>query len=165
MVGCVKYRHTIHVIFFSAHFYSSSYSLSYNCKSLHLLITLSIVPLVPFSQPNPDKMPSKGITVYSYISVEGYVVEFTVPKNAVRNTATDNFTSKDLQVDSSNIQGFSHYTGRFEWKAFDSDGNIVGSKYNDINSLTGNLEGGSMTSTVGSPIQRHAYSHVLADER
>ena len=99
--------------------------------------------------PKLDKMPSKGIIVYSYISVEGYRVEFTVPKDSVRNTAADNFTSKDLEVESSNIEGLDHYTGRFEWKAFDPDDNIVGSKYNDINSLTGNLAGGSMTSTVG----------------
>lgn len=93
-------------------------------------------------------MPSKSITVYSYISVEGYEVEFTAPKNSVQNTAADNFTSKDLEVESSKIEGLSHYTGRFEWKAFDPNGSIVGSKYNDINSLTGNLEGGSMISTA-----------------
>lgn len=101
-------------------------------------------------------MPSKGITVYSYISVEGYEVEFTAPKTSVRNTAADNFTAKDLEVESSKIEGIRHYTGRFEWKAFDPDGNIVGSRYNDINSLTGNLEGGSMTSTVCALFHRHA---------
>lgn len=93
-------------------------------------------------------MPSKGITVYSYVSLTGYEVEFVVPKKSVRNTAADNFTSKDLEVESSNIEGVGKYTGRFEWKAFDSDGNVVGSRFNNINSLTGNLEGGSMTSTV-----------------
>lgn len=101
-------------------------------------------------------MPSKGITIYSYVSVEGYEVEFTVPKSSIRNTAADNFTSKDLEVESSSIEGLSHYTGRFEWKAFDPDGNVVGSKYNDINSFTGNLEGGSMTSTVPSLYHRYA---------
>lgn len=106
-------------------------------------------------------MPSKGITVYSYISAKGYEVEFTVPKSSVRNTAADNFTSKDLEVDSSNIQGLNHYTGRFEWKAFDPDGNTVGSKYNDINSLTGNLEGGSMTSTVYFLFDCYVHNHVL----
>ena len=93
-------------------------------------------------------MPSKGITVYSYISVQGYQIEFKVPKESVRNTAVDNFTSKNLEVESSNIKGLGHYTGRFEWNVIDSDGNIIGSRYNDINSVTGNLEGGNMTSTV-----------------
>ena len=93
-------------------------------------------------------MPSKGITVYSYISVPGYHIEFKVPKGSVQNTAADNFTSKNLEVESSNIQGLDHYTGRFEWKVIDPDGNIIGSRYNDINSVTGNLEGGNMISTV-----------------
>ena len=93
-------------------------------------------------------MPSKGVTVYSYVSVDGYEVEFAVPKNSVRNTAADNFTSKGLEVESSNIEGLRNYTGRFEWKVFAPNGTVVGTAYNNINSLTGNLEGGSMKSTV-----------------
>ena len=93
-------------------------------------------------------MPSKGITVYSYISVQGYQIEFEVPKESIQNTEADNFTSKSLEVESSSIEGLGHFTGRFEWKAIDPDGNIIGSRYNDINSVTGNLEGGNMTSTV-----------------
>jgi hypothetical protein len=93
-------------------------------------------------------MPSKGVTVYTYISVDGYEIEFTVPKNSVRNTAADNFTSKGLEVESSNIEGHRNFTGRFEWKVLDPNGTVVGSAYNNINSLTGNLEGGGMTSTV-----------------
>ena len=94
-------------------------------------------------------MPSKGIAVYSYISVEGYMVVFAVPKVSVTNTAADNFTSKDLEVESSNLEGRFNYTGRFEWKVFDPYGSVVGSAFNNINSMTGNLDGGSMTSTVG----------------
>lgn len=110
-----------------------------------------------------DKMPSKGITVYSYVSVPGYEIEFNVPRKSVRNTTADNFTSKDLEVESSNIEGVGKYTGRFEWKAFDSDGNVVGSRFNNINSLTGNLEGGSMTSTVRFSLSRHD-SQMLTSE-
>lgn len=93
-------------------------------------------------------MPSKGITVYSYISVDGYEIEFTVPKIATRNTAADNFTSKDLEVESSNIEGLRKYTGRFKWQVLDPEGVVIGSAFNNVNSLTGSLEGGSMTSTV-----------------
>ena len=93
-------------------------------------------------------MPSKGLTVYTYISVEGYEVEFTVPNQSVRNTAADNFTSKNLEMESSNIPGLKNYTGRFEWTAF-HNGTAVGSAFNNINSFTGNLEGGTMISTVG----------------
>ena len=97
-------------------------------------------------------MPSKGIAVYSYISVEGYVVQFAVPKVSVTNTATDNFTSKDLEVESTNLEGRFNYSGRFEWKVLDPRGGVVGSAFNNINSMTGNLDGGSMTSTVKSLI-------------
>ena len=93
-------------------------------------------------------MPSKGITVYSYISVDGYEVGFTVPKKAVRNTVADNFTSKNLEMRSSNIEGLHAYTGRFEWTVYDPSRTVIGTRFNNINSLTGNLEGGDMTSTV-----------------
>ncbi|KAJ5833031.1 hypothetical protein N7474_001342 [Penicillium riverlandense] len=92
-------------------------------------------------------MPSKGITVYTYISLEGYEVEFTVPKLAVRNTAADNFTSKNLEVESSNIPGLNHFTGRFEWNLL-HHGAAIASAYCDINALTGKLEGGTMAATV-----------------
>ena len=93
-------------------------------------------------------MPSKGITVYSYISVDGYEVVFTVPKNTVRNTAEDNFTSKDLEMQSTNLQDMHTHTGRFAWIVYDPSGAVVGNRFNYINSLTGNLEGGNMLSTV-----------------
>src|SRR6266516_1498180 len=92
-------------------------------------------------------MPSKSIQVYSYISVEGYEVEFLVPKQSVRNTSADNFTTKHLEVESSNIEGLRNYIGRFEWKVL-YDGTEIASAYNKINSLTGNLEGGTMISTA-----------------
>lgn len=76
------------------------------------------------------------------------MVEFAVPKVAVANTAADNFTSKDLEVESSNLEGRLNFTGRFEWKVLDPHGGVVGSAFNNINSMTGNLDGGSMTSTV-----------------
>ena len=86
--------------------------------------------------------------MYSYISVDGYEVEFAVPKKSVRNTAAENFTSKDLEVESSNLEGLRNFTGRFEWNVYDPIGTVVGSAFNMINSLTGNLEGGNMRATV-----------------
>ena len=114
-------------------------------------------------------MPSKGIAVYSYISVEGYTVEFAVPKVSVTNTAADNFTSKDLEVESSNLEGRFSFTGRFEWKVFNPHGSVVGSGFNNVNSMTGNLDGGSMTSTVTflffAPTQYRLRKHVLIGRR
>ena len=113
-------------------------------------------------------MPSKGIAVYSYISVDGYTVEFAVPKVSVTNTAADNFTSRDLEVESSNLEGRFNYTGRFEWKVFDPHGSVVGSGFNNINSMTGNLDGGSMTSTIDIPFFSTQYrlrKHMLIGTR
>lgn len=91
-------------------------------------------------------MPSKGVTVYSYISVEGYEVEFTAPEVSITNTSADNFSSKDIEIESHNIPGFECYTGRFEWRVL-KEGIEIGSRFNEINTLTGNLEGGTMRST------------------
>ncbi|KAF2816590.1 PLC-like phosphodiesterase [Mytilinidion resinicola] len=91
-------------------------------------------------------MPSKGVQVYSYISVPGYSIEFTVPAQAVTHTIDNNFSSTHLEVESHNIPGHLNFTGRFEWKVV-RDGEVVGSAYNDINTFTGNLEGGTMMST------------------
>ena len=96
-------------------------------------------------------MPSKGITVYSYVSAPGYEVEFAVPRSSVRHTSADNFTSKDLEMESFNLEGgklSSNYAGEFDWRVFDPSGEIVGSKSDNISSLTGKLEGGEMTATV-----------------
>ncbi|KAG0259914.1 hypothetical protein BGZ95_004548 [Linnemannia exigua] len=91
-------------------------------------------------------MPSKGISIYSYISVEGYEVEFTVPAASILNTSNDNFTPKNLEIDSSHIPGF-HFVGRFQWSVL-LHGQVVASAYNNINSMTGKISGGTMTATV-----------------
>ncbi|KAF9351282.1 hypothetical protein BGX26_010672 [Mortierella sp. AD094] len=91
-------------------------------------------------------MPSKGIDVYTYISVEGYEVEFTVPEDSVHHTSADNFTSKHLEMESSKIPGLVNI-GRFEWRAT-YNGETVASAYNDISANTGSVEGGTMTATV-----------------
>ncbi|MCJ1322072.1 hypothetical protein MMC15_007417 [Xylographa vitiligo] len=92
-------------------------------------------------------MVSKGITVYSYISVAGYEVEFSVPNGRIINTANDNHSAKDLEIESKNIPGRENYTGRFVWRVLQNSREIA-NRYNDINSLTGNLEGGNMKSTL-----------------
>ncbi|GJJ67878.1 hypothetical protein EMPS_00224 [Entomortierella parvispora] len=97
-------------------------------------------------------MPSKGIDIFSYISVDDYTVEFTVPAATVLNTAEDNFQVKHLEMNSSDIDGFGHYTGRFQWRVL-HHGQEVATAYNEVNTLTGKLHGGTMTATVDfSPI-------------
>lgn len=91
-------------------------------------------------------MPSKGISVYSYISVADVAIEFTVPNQRVVNTSADNFSCRDLEVDSKNIPGETVFTGKFQWRVL-RDGVELASEYNNINSLSGRMEGGTMTKT------------------
>jgi hypothetical protein len=93
-----------------------------------------------------SKMPSKGISVYSYTSVEDVAIEFTVPKERIVNTSADNFSCKDLEVDSKNIPGAAVFMGQFQWRVL-RDGVELASAYNNINSLSGRIEGGTMTKT------------------
>lgn len=91
-------------------------------------------------------MPSKGISVYSYTSVEDVAIEFTVPEERIVNTSADNFCCKDLEVDSNNIPGAAVFTGQFQWRVL-RDGVELASAYVNINSLSGRIEGGTMTKT------------------
>ncbi|MCJ1473665.1 hypothetical protein MMC13_002316 [Lambiella insularis] len=92
-------------------------------------------------------MVSKGITVHSYISVFGIEVEFCVPSGRVINNTSDNHSAKDLEIEFKAIPGAQNYTGRFIWHVLRNSMEIA-NRYNDINSLTGNLEGGNMKSTL-----------------
>ncbi|KAF9203664.1 hypothetical protein BGZ49_006182 [Haplosporangium sp. Z 27] len=91
-------------------------------------------------------MPSKGISIYSYISVEGYVVEFYVPGTKLVHTQDDNFTTKDLEIDSSFTHGLLQ-VGRFEWRVL-KNGELIASAHNDISAVTGCVESGTMMATV-----------------
>jgi hypothetical protein len=93
--------------------------------------------------PAHSKMPSKGISVYSYISVADIAIEFTAPKGHIVKTPADNFS---FEVDSKNIPGATVFTGQFKWRVLRS-GVEVASAYSNINSLSGRMEGGTMTKT------------------
>ena len=97
-------------------------------------------------------MPSKGLSVYSYVSPKlprgKYTVEFTVPgeNGTVINHAKDNFTVKAMEMESHNIPGMRNFVGKFQWRVL-RDGEEVASAFNKINTLTGSLAGGDMLST------------------
>lgn len=93
-------------------------------------------------------MPSKGISVYSYTSLADIAIEFTVPKGRIVNTSANNFSCNDLEVESKNIPGETVFTGQFKWSVL-QNGIEIASAYNNINSLSGRLEGGTMTKTEG----------------
>ena len=91
-------------------------------------------------------MPSKGIEVYCYLTLPGTTVLFSVRGTSITRTKDDNFTSEHLEVESNEIPGQLHFTGRFSFQVFLGEKELT-NQWNDINSLTGNLEGGTMMSS------------------
>lgn len=92
-------------------------------------------------------MPSKGIEVYSYITLPNYSVKFSVPGGSITRTGHDNFTSNHLEVESKDIPGVAHFTGRFSFQVFTESGEEIANQWNDINTFDGKLEGGTMMSS------------------
>ena len=93
-------------------------------------------------------MPSKGVEVYSYITLPNITVCFSVPGGTITRTPNDNFTSTHLEVESKDIPGYTHFTGRFSFQVFDGDQELESVRqWNDINTLTGKLEDGTMMSS------------------
>lgn len=91
-------------------------------------------------------MPSKGVNIYCFGSIPGYKVMFTVPGDGhdVIISDTDTCSQFHLEVDSSQMGPFT-FTGPFTATVLDASGNTVASWTNNINSLSGNLEGGALT--------------------
>jgi hypothetical protein len=93
---------------------------------------------------------SKGIDVFIFNAAPGCKITCTVPGgDNVTADPGDTWKTGGLEVDSSKT-GLGTFTGRFEWKAF-QNGNQIANGWNDINSLSGNLKGGTMVDTKYTP--------------
>jgi hypothetical protein len=90
-------------------------------------------------------MPSKGVQVYCYICVPGCQVDFTVPGQTITKTDLGRWTSDHLEVDKAHIHGAFSFTGQFSFKVT-RNGQELTSQWVDINTMTGNLEKGTMKS-------------------
>jgi len=95
-------------------------------------------------------MPSKGVQVYSYISVPGCQVQFSVPASSITKTALTTWTSDHLEVDKKNISGLFDYTGRFSFTV-SRNGAQLTTQYVEVNTLTGDLEDGTMKDMATTP--------------
>ena len=92
-------------------------------------------------------MPSKGISCYSYICVPGCQIEFSAPKASSLKSDLNVWGSVLLEVDKKNISGLFNFVGRFTFKVT-RNGATITSQWVDIDSMTGNLAGGTMKSMV-----------------
>jgi hypothetical protein len=95
-------------------------------------------------------MPSKGIQCYAYISAPGCQVEFSVPKNTINKHDLNQWTKDHLEVDQKNLGSLFRYTGRFSFKV-SHDGRELTTQWVDVNSLTGDLEDGTMKDMQQTP--------------
>jgi hypothetical protein len=90
-------------------------------------------------------MPSKGVQCYSYIAVPGCQVEFSVPGSNIIRNQLKTFFNDHLEVDKKEIKGTFNFTGTFDFKVT-RNGNQITQQSVNINTLTGNLEAGTLKS-------------------
>jgi len=88
-------------------------------------------------------MPSKGVQCYSYVAVPGYQIEFSVPGTSINRNQLRAFSCDHLEVDKDKIRGAFNFTGTFSFKVTHNGSQIACESVN-INTLTGNLEAGTL---------------------
>lgn len=88
-------------------------------------------------------MPSKGVQCYSYVAVPGCQIEFSVPGSSIVRNQLRAFCNDHLEVDKDKIRGPFNFTGTFSFKVT-QNGNQIAYESVDINTLTGNLEAGTL---------------------
>ncbi|KAL2064593.1 hypothetical protein VTL71DRAFT_3730 [Oculimacula yallundae] len=88
-------------------------------------------------------MPSKGVQCYSYISVPGCQIDFSVPGTTLVRNEQKRYLSDHLEVESAHIEGAFNYSGTFSFRVTQNGDEIANEKIS-INVLTGNLEGGTL---------------------
>jgi hypothetical protein len=88
-------------------------------------------------------MPSKGLQLYTFISVPNSQVEYTVPGQTIVRRDVNQWFNDHLEVDKKNISGPFNFTGRFTFTVTSNNIKIT-SQWCDINVMTGNLEQSTM---------------------
>jgi hypothetical protein len=87
-------------------------------------------------------MPSKGILCFTYLSVPGVSIEYTVPGTSIAQAAQHDFTTDHLEVDTSQLSTFS-FSGEFAFTVRRDD-RILTRQCITINAVTGKLSNGDM---------------------
>lgn len=91
-------------------------------------------------------MPSKGIQLYTFIGIQKCQVSYTVPGLSILREQPGTYNDH-LEVDKAQIQGLFNFVGRFQFSV-KVNGKAITSQYVDVNTLTGNMESGTMKSNV-----------------
>ncbi|HEY0018557.1 MAG TPA: hypothetical protein VGC13_19775 [Longimicrobium sp.] len=93
---------------------------------------------------------SKGVDFYTFASGPAFGVQVTAPAITRDSGPAQNFTHQNLQIDSANIPGWFNYTGTLSWSAI-RNGATAGTGFEQINSFTGQTEGGTMSVMLNTP--------------
>lgn len=101
-------------------------------------------------------MPSKGIQLYTFIGIEKCQVSYSVPGFAILREQQGTYNDH-LEVDKAQIPGLFSFVGRFQFNV-KVNGIPITSEFVDINTLTGNMESGTMKSNVD---QRSIFTNEL----
>ncbi|OAG12171.1 PLC-like phosphodiesterase [Paraphaeosphaeria sporulosa] len=94
-------------------------------------------------------MPSKGVLCFSYLTVPGTSIEFTVPGKAVTKSDLQQYQTTHLEVESSALPHFK-FTGRFQF-VVRRDGRDLTTQWVDVNSATGKLGDGTLKTMDQTP--------------
>ncbi|KAL1594515.1 hypothetical protein SLS60_010275 [Paraconiothyrium brasiliense] len=94
-------------------------------------------------------MPSKGVLCFSYLTVPGTSIEFSVPKNSITKSSLQQYETTHLEVESSDLPRFK-FTGRFQFTV-KRDGRDLNTQWVDINSATGKLGDGTLQTMDQTP--------------
>jgi hypothetical protein len=92
-------------------------------------------------------MPSKGVQCFSYIAVPDCAIEFSVPGNSIRKDGLRQFGNDHVEVDKKHIDGTFKFSGTFAFTVT-HNGNQIAHQQIDINTMTGNIEGGTLNHMV-----------------
>lgn len=89
---------------------------------------------------------SKGVDYYTYASGPQLSITVTAPDSSQTYGPSNNFNKQNIQIDS----GFPSFTGTLGWQAT-SGGTTLGQGNEQINALTGQTEGGTMSVMMSTP--------------
>lgn len=106
------------------------------------------------------RMPSKGIHIFTYITVPNVSIELSVPKQTVK-VDQKQFWNGTLEVETKNITSFFNKTGRFTFKVF-RNGGLVTEQWVDVNAITGNASGGTMDTIANTPAIFHGPDAIVS---
>jgi hypothetical protein len=113
------------------------------CFKKEVKLPSSITRIIKSFKTPKTAMPTKGVQCYSWIDVPGCQIDFSVPGTTLTRNQLKTPFNDHLEVDKAKIKGPFNFTGTFSFKV-SQNGKQIAFESGNINTLTGNVEAGSM---------------------